>query len=399
LNRKLHTFRRQSNLNLNAMHSSFATVLIAITSISTWANAQNHSINPPISSAARTNADRSWQQCLTLSGADSARLACFDQWAAQQAAFERPPEPSTQVATGAHPPVVALAAHDCNHTGYSQASRFWELEAGTDCGTFNIRGFRPISLSWIGSDSVNTQPTSPSVNNSATTSQAFSNAETRIQLSVRTKVAQGLLTQGQDELRDSLWFSYSQQSYWQLFNSALSRPFRSTDHEPEITYIYPSKATLPLGWQLRYSGLSLNHQSNGQSLPLSRSWNRAILIAGLEKDNKFILQAQLWRRLNEKPDIDDNPDIMDKVGRAEVSGFWSVNKENSLGMTVRHTLRANANGSVRMDWYRTLGDGGQPGGTSGLRLHTRLFTGFGDSLVDYNRRRTVLSIGLSLVDW
>ncbi|MBV5344502.1 MAG: phospholipase A, partial [Rhodoferax sp.] len=25
--------------------------------------------------------------------------------------------------------------------------------------------------------------------------------------------------------------------------------------------------------------------------------------------------------------------------------------------------------------------------------------GYGDSLVDYNRRRTVLSVGLSLVDW
>ena len=34
-----------------------------------------------------------------------------------------------------------------------------------------------------------------------------------------------------------------------------------------------------------------------------------------------------------------------------------------------------------------------------LRLHTQLFTGYGDSLVDYNRRRTVLSIGLTLVDW
>jgi phospholipase A1/A2 len=28
-----------------------------------------------------------------------------------------------------------------------------------------------------------------------------------------------------------------------------------------------------------------------------------------------------------------------------------------------------------------------------------LFNGYGDSLVDYNRWRTVLSIGLSLVDW
>jgi phospholipase A1/A2 len=39
------------------------------------------------------------------------------------------------------------------------------------------------------------------------------------------------------------------------------------------------------------------------------------------------------------------------------------------------------------------------GGRSGLRFHTQVFTGYGDSLVDYNRRRTVLSLGLSLIDW
>ncbi len=44
-------------------------------------------------------------------------------------------------------------------------------------------------------------------------------------------------------------------------------------------------------------------------------------------------------------------------------------------------------------------EGGLPGSKNGLRLHTQLFTGYGDSLLDYNRRRTVLSIGLSLVDW
>ena len=29
----------------------------------------------------------------------------------------------------------------------------------------------------------------------------------------------------------------------------------------------------------------------------------------------------------------------------------------------------------------------------------KVFTGYGDSLVDYNRRRVVLSVGLSLVDF
>ena len=295
--------------------------------------------------------------------------------------------------------MVAPAAHDCKNPRFSDLSRFWELEAGSDCGTFGIRGYRPISLSWIGSDGVNTQPSSPTPDHTALESVAFRSTETRIQLSVRTKIAQGLLTGDQPLKRDSLWFGYGQQSNWQIFSGDLSRPFRTTDHEPEVTYIYPTTADLPGGWKLRYTGISLVHQSNGQPLPLSRSWNRTVLMAGLEKGDQFRLEGKVWKRLSEDPSDDDNPDISDKVGRAELAGFWDVDKNNTLGATVRHSLRANSNGSVRLEWLRKLGDNGIPASQNGLRLHTQLFSGYGDSLVDYNRRRTVLSIGLSLVDW
>jgi phospholipase A1 len=294
---------------------------------------------------------------------------------------------------------AAPAAHPCRGSQFSELSRFWELEAGTDCGTFGIRDYRPISLSWISSDNVNFQPTTPSSGHTAATAQPYDTHETRIQLSVRTKLAQGLLTHPQPQLRDSLWFGYTQQSYWQLFNGGLSRPFRSTDHEPEITYIYPTDAELPGGWRLRYSGLRLVHQSNGQSLPLSRSWNRTMLMMGMEKDNTFQLQGQLWNRLTESAGDDDNPDISDFVGRAEVAGFWKVNPDNTLGMTVRHALQPDTNGSIRLEWLRKVGDRAARGGRNGLRFHTQLFSGYGDTMVDYNRFRTVLSFGLSLVDW
>ena len=49
-------------------------------------------------------------------------------------------------------------------------------------------------------------------------------------------------------------------------------------------------------------------------------------------------------------------------------------------------------------WLRTLGDY-RFGHKSNLRLHTQIFSGYGDSLIDYNRRRTVFSVGFSLLDF
>ncbi|MBV5344501.1 MAG: phospholipase A, partial [Rhodoferax sp.] len=70
----------------------------------------------------------------------------------------------------------------------------------------------------------------------------------------------------------------------------------------------------------------------GQPLPLSRSWNRVILKAGMEKDQQFQLQAKLWYRLPEDPADDDNPDIANLIGRAELMGHWNVNPDNTLGL-------------------------------------------------------------------
>lgn len=58
----------------------------------------------------------------------------------------------------------------CRDPQYSDLSRFWELETGTDCGTFSFRGYRPITVSVVASSSVNRQPASDADGNSATDS-------------------------------------------------------------------------------------------------------------------------------------------------------------------------------------------------------------------------------------
>ena len=348
-----------------------------------------------------------WRRCAALGDDNQARLACFDQWATQQqsaAAWSAPPATQAEVpapvdTTLPATRVIEVARTEgCRDPQYSDLSRFWELESGSDCGTFSFRGYRPISVSVVGASNVNRQPISDADGNSAPESTPYRRAENRIQLSVRTKVAQGLLTQGHPTLKDSLWFGYTQQSYWQLFTPEISRPFRTTDHEPEVMYVYPTTAELPFGWKWRYSGIGLVHQSNGQSKPLSRSWNRAYLMTGIELGNRFQINARLWKRIPEGANSDDNPGISDYIGRGELSAFWNYDQNNTIGATVRHSFGRSDRGSVRVEWLQGLGTG-LFGGKSNLRLHTALFSGYGDSMIDYNRKRTVFSVGVSLVDF
>ncbi len=348
-----------------------------------------------------------WQICQSMSSNPAGQLKCFQDWAAAQSAQAAPmpvTAPLPALPAAAQPPSDAASSRPsgCRDDNYSALSRFWELQRGTDCDTFGLRGYKPITLAWLTSDSVNTQPSSTAVDHTALLDTPYKRQELKIQLSVRTKVAKGLFKNGQnaEDDHDSLWFGYTQQSYWQLFNGAISRPFRTTDHEPELLYIYPHQTPLGGGWRYRLSGLGLVHQSNGQSLPLSRSWNRVYLMASAEKilspAANLSLQAKLWQRLKESSTTDDNPDIQNYIGRAELVGRWQFSPTDSVGLTLRNSLTSPARGSARLDW--TLAPSSASRYTS-LRYHLQLFTGYGDSLLDYNRKRTVFSLGLSLVDW
>ena len=371
---------------------------------------------PPGAPSADRPSSLGWQACQALKNEPATQLKCFQDWAATQAPANTPQPEITRApanpATGQPDTAVLLLpslnteAPDgkpigCRNDKYSELSRFWELQRGTDCGTFGFRGYRPLTAALVASNTVNTQPTSPGLGASALTSENYQRGETKLQLSVRTKVATGLIKSGDgdDEDRDSLWVAYTQKSYWQLFNSELSRPFRTTDHEPELLYIYPHQIALPGGWNYRLSGLGLVHQSNGQTLPLSRSWNRVYLTGAAEKvlgpESSLTVQGRVWRRLREGGD-DENPGIENFIGRAELNGRWKINNANSVGVMLRHSLKSEAKGSVTAEWL--VAPSSSPNYT-GLRYHVQIFSGYGDSLVDYNRRRTALSFGLSLVDW
>jgi phospholipase A1 len=179
-------------------------------------------------------------------------------------------------------------------------------------------------------------------------------------------------------------------SHWQVYNAGLSRPFRETNYEPEVFGIWGFDQPLFLGWRARFLGLGLNHQSNGRAEPLSRSWNRVIAQAGLEQGDWSVL-VRPWWRIKERSD-DDNPGIERYIGQGELVITRKAGA-HVASLQLRHSLKGGdeSRGSVLLDWAFPV--------SSYLKGHLQVFSGYGETLIDFNHRQTTVGLGVSLVEW
>jgi phospholipase A1 len=311
--------------------------------------------------------------------ADSARLACYD----RIFRTATPASSSASAAPGAPPARAFSAARD----DASPLSTFWELDPEDKRGTFAVRTYLPNYLlpahlsSRIGTPSSPTHPAEPPTVH-------YRRIEAKLQVSLRAKVAEDLMQSGAD-----LWFAFTQRALWQVWHPAESSPFRSSDYQPEGILVVPVPRrwrALPDGWRWRLVQLGLAHQSNGQGGSLSRSWNRVWLGAAAER-GEFGLQVRAHERVFHPRRIDDNPDIVRSLGRYELQASWLPGRATA-SVTWRTNLHRLGGRSLQLDWtYPVVHD--QP---DGLRWYVQLFTGTGETLLDYNHSQTSLGVGVSL---
>lgn len=348
-----------------------------------------------------------------------ARLACYDQLHGRAAPPAAPPaeaqaqgqppqsppsaRPVNVAAQSATPSSPALergrATAQCQRDGNgtdpatarhylgSTLSERWELSCEDQLPAFLPRPYKPVYLlpvSWT--SRANRQPGSGSPDHQIDTPLDLDKLEAKFQLSLKSKI-----WSLDDEGSLRLWGAYTQSSRWQLYNGRVSRPFRETNYEPELILAARLNAELPFGWKARLGSISLNHQSNGRPLPLSRSWNRVIGELALERGETAV-SLRPWWRVGENSKDDDNPRIQDYVGRGEllVTQKWG---RNVFSAQVRHSLRGGdrSRGSLQVDWAFPIG--------GGLHGYAQLFHGYGESLIDYNFRETRFGLGVSVVEW
>lgn len=265
----------------------------------------------------------------------------------------------------------------------------WGLSAPSDKKQlFKFEPYKPVYILFANyTTDINDQPTSENPANTVPVPLELDPVELKFQLSFKVKVLQNIFGK---KTRGDIWMAYTQSSRWQVYNAELSRPFRETNYEPEIIFILPTKYNL-FGLQGVYTGVSLTHQSNGRSNPLSRSWNRVIFHVGLEAKGWSVI-FKPWFRISEDFEEDNNPEIQNYVGRAELLVAHKF-KKHQLSFRGRHSLNGGDNnrGSIEIDYGIQI--------YNNLKIYTQFFTGYGESLIDYNHKQTTIGIGLSLVNW
>ncbi len=323
---------------------------------------------------------------------DAQRLACYDRATGrdQLPAAQKRSQPAAAVHADifAHgrQAEVAAAAEPQVSTPLSLLDSRWELSPESKLGTFNLRGYRPVyALPLFATSNQNKEPHSPNPDNTVRAPQQQQNVEGKFQLSLKTKLWQDVFGDAGD-----LWLGYTQSSRWQVYNAKTSRPFRETDYEPEALLVFDTHYRA-LGWDGRMFGIGVVHQSNGRGNPLSRSWNRVVADFGFEREGWTVVFRPWWRIPEARAD-DDNPDISDYIGRADVQIVHEWHGQE-FGMMLRHSLRGGrrSRGAARFTWSFPLG--------GNLRGYMELFKGYGESLIDYNHDATYLGVGVSLLDW
>ena len=191
---------------------------------------------------------------------DAQRLTCYDHATGREhlPTAQKKIEPSApQGVVFGHEPAKSdtETASSPEQKAVSLLDSRWELSPDSKLGTFNVRAYKPITvMPFFASSNQNDQPSSPNPSNTVEKPQDLDNIDSKFQLSLKTKVWQGVFGDQGD-----LWVAYTQSSRWQVYNEENSRPFRETNYEPEAILVFNTNYEVA-GWNGRLLGIALNHE-------------------------------------------------------------------------------------------------------------------------------------------
>ncbi|GAA3947831.1 phospholipase A [Allohahella marinimesophila] len=214
--------------------------------------------------------------------------------------------------------------------------------------------------------------------------EEYQRSEAKYQFSFKFQLLRNIFPEGM-----TAWAAYTQVGFWQIYNDPQSKPFRTIDHEPEVYLRYRTSMNL-FGYSSEFVTLGINHHSNGESKPESRSWNRVVASFFFNKGN-LTLGVRPWWRIPEDEEEDDNADIHQFLGYAE---FLFAYKQGDQVFDVRlmNNMRDSDENKTSVEVSYTFPLPGR------LKGYLQYYNGYGETLIDYNHRNQRVGLGVLLTD-
>lgn len=203
--------------------------------------------------------------------------------------------------------------------------------------------------------------------------------ETKFQLSFQKSLADNLFG-----LNETFVGAYTQTSWWQT--STKSTPFRESNYQPEFFMMMPH---FDKDSMLKAYKFGFLHESNGKDEEKSRSWNRLYAKAFFQFDG-LIVSPRVWYRIPENKATDDNPNIDNYLGYGDLELIYPW-KSHSFKLLARNNFHFdNTNkGAIEFDWTFPLWE-------QNLFGYLQLYSGYSESLIDYDKRSDRIGIGFAL---
>lgn len=180
---------------------------------------------------------------------------------------------------------------------------------------------------------------------------------------------------------DDLYLSYSQTSLWDLGD--LSKPFKDSSYRPRLFYSNYDLARFFDG-QLRVGvEAGFGHESNGKEGEDSRSYNMFYVRPAVTFGDPAGLRFFAAPLIHNYIAADENPDIKDYRGYVD----WVLGFGAKGGLDFWTTLRKgerSSYGSAELNLSYPLSK--LSGGDLTGWLLLQYFNGYGESLLDYNRK-------------
>ena len=185
-------------------------------------------------------------------------------------------------------------------------------------------------------------------------------------------------------LRESLVAAYTQTSWWQITKT--SAPFRETNYQPEIFLNFASPKYLE---QIGVKNLKfgLLHESNGRDGTNSRSWNRAYVQGDLVYGD-LTISPRVWSVIGEK---NDNKEILNYIGHGDLRLSYKLN-DQIFSLMLRNNLHFDKTnkGAAEISYMFPIF-------STGVYGYFQYFTGYGESLIDYDRHTDKVGLGFVIL--